>query len=58
MIENINRKKLEKSLKLILNDETLRLSYQKKAWKNFNLSSAYSSKKLDTFRKIILNNYY
>ena len=43
LIENINHKKLRKKLIELLENSTLRESYQKKAWKNFKLSSSLSS---------------
>ena len=58
LIENINYKKLKKNLIELLKDNSLRESYQQKAWKNFKLSSALSSKKLDDYRRIIFQNYY
>ena len=58
LIENINYKKLRKNLIELLKDNSLRESYQQKAWKNFKLSSALSSKKLDDYRRIIFQNYY
>ena len=53
LIENINFQKLEKSLIELINNDKLRNSYQKKAWKDFKFSAEYSSKKLDDYRKII-----
>ena len=58
LIENINYKKLRKNLIELLKNNSLRESYQQKAWKNFKLSSALSSKKLDDYRRIIFQNYY
>ena len=58
LIENINYKKLKKNLIELLRNNSLRESYQQKAWKNFKLSSALSSKKLDDYRRIIFQNYY
>ena len=58
LIENINYKKLRKNLIELLKNSTLIEYYQKKAWKNFKLSSALSSKQLDNHRKIIFQNYY
>ena len=58
LIENINYKKLKKNLIELLKNNSLRESYQQKAWKNFKLSSALSSKKLDDYRRIIFQNYY
>ena len=58
LIENINYKKLRKKLIELMRNNSLRESYQKKAWKNFKLSSALSSKKLEDYRRIIFQNYY
>ena len=58
LIENINYKKLRKNLIELLKNNSLRKSYQHKAWKNFKLSSALSSKELDDYRRIIFQNYY
>jgi UDP-glucose:(glucosyl)LPS alpha-1,2-glucosyltransferase len=58
LIENINYKKLRKNLIELLKNSILRECYQKKAWKNFKLSSAVSSKKLDNYRRTIFENYY
>ena len=55
LIENINFQKLEKSLIELMNDDELRNFYQKKAWKDFKFSAVSSSKNLDNFRQIILN---
>ncbi len=55
LIENINFQKLKKSLIELLNDDKLRNFYQKKAWKDFEFSAEYSSKKLDNYRQIIFN---
>ena len=57
LIENINYKKLRKEFNRIIKNN-IRESYQQKAWKNFKLSSALSSKKLDDYRRIIFQNYY
>ena len=58
LIENINYKKLRKNLIELLKNSTLREHYQQKAWENFKLSSALSSKKLDGYRRIIFQSYY
>ena len=55
LIENINFQKLKQSLIRLINDDELRIFYQKKAWKNFEFSAESSSKKLDNFRQIIFN---
>jgi len=58
LIENINNLKLQNILIEVLNNKKLREDYQKKAWKNFALSSKKSSKKLDAYRKIILEDNF
>ena len=58
LIENINNSKLKNTLVEVLNNKKLREDYQKKAWENFTFSSKKSSKKLDEFRKIILQNNF
>ena len=58
LIENINHKKLKKNiLNLIKNDKLIKYN-QRKAWKNFKFSSEVSSRKLDNFRKIILQDHF
>tara|TARA_B100001093_G_scaffold445091_1_gene448530 strand:+ start:7 stop:1104 length:1098 start_codon:yes stop_codon:yes gene_type:complete len=57
LIDNINNKKLSDKLDYLMQNEILRKDYQKKAWKNFRLSSEISSKRLDHFRKIIFSNF-
>ena len=58
LIENINFLKLEESLRQLISNDKLRENYQKKAWKNFQLTSNISSKKLDDFRKTIFKRHY
>ena len=58
LIDNINYKKLRKNLIELLKSRSLRKSYQQRAWENFKHSSALSSKKLDSYRRIIFQNYY
>ena len=58
LIENINYQKLKKNLIELLQNRSLRERYQQKAWENFKLSSALSSKKLDVYRRTIFQNYY
>jgi hypothetical protein len=58
LIENINYQKLKKNLIKLLQNRSLRDHYQQKAWENFKLSSALSSKKLDVYRRTIFQNYY
>ena len=53
IIENVNDKKLYKSLVNLIENDELRSHYQKKAWKNFKHRSILISKKLDNFRKVI-----
>ena len=56
LIDNIDHKKLKKVLIDFLSEEK-RTFFQQKSWKNFKLSAAYSSKKLDNFRKLIFQNF-
>ena len=58
LIENINHNKLENSLKDLMYDEEKRIVYQRKAWKNFKLSSESTSKRLDKHRKSIFQNLF
>ncbi len=58
LIENVDSLKIEKSLRELLVDKKKRENLQRKSWTNFILSSKKSSKKLDCFRKIILEKYY
>lgn len=58
LIENISHKKLSLTLNNLIENDRLRQIYQKKAWKNFKLSSESSSQKLDNFRKTICSNYF
>ena len=53
LIDNINHKKLLLKLEELIENNKMRQNYQRKAWKNFELSSDISSKRLDAFRKII-----
>ena len=57
LIKDINSTKLENILIDLMNDEEKRNIYQKKGWDNFNLSSEFSSKKLDKYREFIFQNY-
>ena len=57
LINDINYKKLEMNLKKLIKNDQIRKDFQKKAWKNFTLTSEASSKKLDNFRKIIYDNF-
>ena len=58
LIENINHKKLKKNILNLINNDELKKYNQRKAWKNFKFSSEVSSRKLDNFRKIILQDHF
>ena len=58
LIENIDHKKLEKTLVDLIKNGKKRSALQKKAWNNFKLSSKVSSKKLDEYRTFIFENYF
>jgi glycosyltransferase involved in cell wall biosynthesis len=58
LIENIDLKKLENALINLMNNPKKIISYQKKSWNNFKLSSEISSQKLDKHRKFIFQNYF
>ncbi|MDA9657454.1 glycosyltransferase family 4 protein [Alphaproteobacteria bacterium] len=58
LIDNINYKKLSLNIQSLIEDNKMRLNYQRRAWKNFELSSNASSKKLDSFRKTICADYF
>ena len=58
LIDNIDYKKLKIALTNLLSNQSQRVFFQQKSWKNFNLSSISSSKKLDSFRKAIFQKYY
>ena len=58
LINNINLKKLSSKIDFLIRDNKLRKIYQRKAWKNFELSSENTSKKLDHFRQLIGLNYF
>ena len=58
LIENIDHLKLKQALIHLLNNKKIMEDYQKKSWKNFALSAEISSRKLDEFRKIILNEHF
>ena len=55
LIKNINSSKIQKSLISLIENKNERKLLQKKAWKNFKVSSLNSSKNLDRHRKFILN---
>ena len=58
LIDNINHKKLLIEIENLIADKKMRQNYQRRAWKNFELSSETSSNKLDTFRKTIYSDYF
>ena len=58
LIDNINLKKLLSKIDFLIKDNKLRENYQRKAWKNFQLSSEASSQKLDHFRELISSKYF
>ena len=58
LIDNINLEKLTSKIENLINDNKLREIYQRKAWKNFELSSNTSSKRLDYFRQIIFQKIF
>ncbi len=58
LIDDIDREKLKKVLTYLLSNQDKRIMYQKRSWKNFKFSSAYSSKRLDDFRAMIFQKYY
>ena len=58
LIDNINLKKLSSKIDFLIKDNKLRDNYQRKAWKNFELSSETSSQKLDYFREFISLKYF
>ena len=57
LIEKINHNKLYKQITHLIENDKLRLYYQKSI-KNFRFSSKDSSKKLDELRKIIFENNF
>ncbi len=57
LIDNINLKKLSSTIDFLIKNNQLRENYQRKAWKNFELSSEVSSQKLDHFRQLISSKY-
>tara|TARA_B100001057_G_scaffold410208_1_gene425197 strand:- start:974 stop:2071 length:1098 start_codon:yes stop_codon:yes gene_type:complete len=58
LIHNINLKKLLSKIDFLIKDNKLRENYQRKAWKNFQLSSEASSQKLDHFRGLISSKHF
>ena len=58
LIDNINLKKLSSKIDYLITYDKIRKNYQRRAWKNFQLSSKTSSQKLDHFRQIISLKYF
>ena len=58
IISKISLKKLSSKIEFLILNNKVRENYQKKAWKNFELSSEMSSLKLDRFRELIISNYF
>ncbi len=58
LINNINITKLEKEMRKLITNDKFREKIQQKAWRNFNLTSSFSSQMLDNFRQNILDDYY
>tara|TARA_B100000963_G_scaffold240231_1_gene210148 strand:+ start:563 stop:1690 length:1128 start_codon:yes stop_codon:yes gene_type:complete len=58
LIDKINLKKLSSKINFLIENDKVREYYQRKAWKNFELSSEMSSLRLDNFRKFIISNYF
>ena len=58
LIDNINQRKLSLKIESLIEDKKMRQNYQRRAWKNFELSSNTSSNKLDSFRKTIFLDYF
>ena len=58
LIDKISLKKLSSKIEFLILNNKLRENYQRKAWKNFELSSEMSSLKLDRFRELIISNYF
>ena len=58
LIKDLNLKKLSSMMNNLIKNNELRKSYQILAWKNFELSSKTTSKKLDCFRQIIYKNFF
>ena len=58
LIDKINLKKLSSKLDFLIKNNKVRENYQRKAWKNFELSSEMSSQKLDCFREFIISKYF
>ncbi len=58
LIDKINLKKLSSKIEFLIKNNHVRENYQRKAWKNFRLSSEVSSEKLDHFREQISSKYF
>ncbi len=58
LIDKINLKKLSSKIEFLIKNKNVRENYQRKAWKNFQLSSDVSSEKLDHFREQISSKYF
>ncbi len=58
LIDKINLIKLSSKIDFLIKNNKVRENYQRKAWKNFVLSSEMSSQKLDRFREFIISNYF
>jgi len=58
LIDNITLKKLSSKIDFLIKNNKIRENYQRKAWKNFELSSEKSSQKLDRFREFISSKYF
>ena len=56
VIKNINQKKVEDALRLMIDDKEKLKKYQILSWKNFKHTSKKSSQQLDEIRIKILNN--
>lgn len=55
LLDYINNETLGKKIIALIQDDKLRMKYQKNAWLNFKLSSIKSSQKLDTYRETIIS---
>ena len=56
IIENIDVSKIETALRSLINNPQKLLLFQRKSWKNFDLSSHKSSSQLDMYRETIMRN--
>ena len=57
-LNNIDEYKIEEALLRLLKEPKLLLNLQQLSWNNFTHSSALSSKKLDTYRKKIISDFF